>query len=63
MLLRTEEDVRIWSVPVSWTDVEGPVDEVAFGGGRSALRVADLLILERLVAEMLDQRGGSEAGK
>jgi hypothetical protein len=47
--------VRARSLPASWTDVEGPDPFRVLAAGRTCFRVADLLALSTLLAE-LDRR-------
>ena len=53
-----DEDGAQRSLPTGWTDAVAPDPFVALAGGRSALRVADLLAL----AEVLDSVGRSSDG-
>jgi len=43
------------SLPAGWTDVKGPDPFLVLAAGRTCFRVADLLALATLVAE-LDRR-------
>jgi Family of unknown function (DUF5372) len=43
---------RVFSVPVSWTDLEGPDPFVVVSAGRSLFHPADLLALVGLVREL-----------
>jgi len=53
-----DEDGTQRSLPTGWTDAVAPDPFVELSGGRSALRVMDLLAL----ADVLDALGGSGAG-
>lgn len=57
LLLRAVDEDKVWSVPVRWTDVAPPSEELMIGNGRSVYRVSDLLILQRMVSEMRGQPG------
>ncbi len=46
---------RVRSLPAGWTDVEGPDPFLVLAAGRTCFRVADLLALATLLAE-LDRR-------
>jgi hypothetical protein len=54
-----DEDGAQRSLPAGWTDAVAPDPFVARAGGRSALRVADLLAL----VELLDSLGRSSGGQ
>jgi uncharacterized protein DUF5372 len=54
-----DEDGVQRSLPTGWTDAVAPDPFVALAGGRSALRVADLVAL----AELLDSLGRSSDGQ
>ena len=45
-------DERVYSIPASWTDVEGIDPVAALGAGRAHFRVADLLALARVLDEL-----------
>ncbi|NNN07795.1 MAG: hypothetical protein HKL85_01210 [Acidimicrobiaceae bacterium] len=49
-------DERVYSIPASWTDVEGIDPVVALGAGKAHFRVADLLALTRVLDEL--EEGG-----
>lgn len=55
----SDEDGAQRSLPTGWTDAVAPDPFVALAGGRSALRVADLVV----IAELLDSLGRSAAGQ
>jgi hypothetical protein len=42
----------VYSIPASWTDVEGVDPVVALGAGSAHFRVADLLALARVLDEL-----------
>jgi hypothetical protein len=48
------------SLPLAWTDAAVPDAFVALAGGRSALRVADLLALVALIDGQRGAAGGGE---
>ncbi len=45
-------DERVYSIPASWTDVEGIDPAVALGAGSAHFRVADLQALARMLDEL-----------
>jgi hypothetical protein len=49
VFFRKPADQRVYSLPASWTDVEGPDPFVAQSAGRSLFRPADLLALADLI--------------
>ena len=49
VFFRKPGDQRVYSLPASWTDVEGPDPFVALSAGRSLFRPADLLALADLL--------------
>jgi hypothetical protein len=56
------EDDRVIRIPAAWTSL-GPIDElVVLSGGRSPLRVDDLLRLSELVDELREGGGEEVAG-
>lgn len=54
-----DEDGAQRSLPSGWTDAVAPDPFVALSGGRSALRVADLLAL----GELIDDLNGPASGQ
>jgi hypothetical protein len=52
VFFRAPGEFRVRSLPAAWTDVEGPDPFVVLAAGRTCFRVADLLALARLVAEL-----------
>jgi hypothetical protein len=42
----------VYSIPASWTDTEGIDPVVALGAARAHFRVADLLVLARVLDEL-----------
>jgi hypothetical protein len=56
VFFRKPGDQRVYSVPASWTDVEGPDPFVILSAGRSLFRFDDLVALSGLIQE-LRQRG------
>lgn len=56
VFFRKPGDQRVYSVPASWTDVEGPDPFVVLSAGRSLFRLEDLFALSGLIQE-LSQRG------
>ena len=55
MFFRKPADERVYSIPASWTDVEGADPVVALAAGRAHFRVADLLALARVLCELEDR--------
>lgn len=55
MFFRKPGDQRVYSMPASWTDVEGVDLFVALSAGRSLFRIEDLLALSALL-EKLDSK-------
>jgi len=51
-LLLRADDVTVCSVPPQWTDLVAPDPEIVIGEHRALFRVADLLELERLAAQL-----------
>jgi Family of unknown function (DUF5372) len=45
-------DERVYSLPASWTDVEGLDPVVVMGADRTHFKLADLLALARLLAQV-----------
>ena len=52
VFFRKPADQRVYSLPATWTDVEGPDPFVAQSAGRSLFRPADLLALADLIEDM-----------
>jgi hypothetical protein len=52
VFFRKPADQRVYSLPASWTDVEGPDPFVAQSAGRSLFRPSDLLALADLIESM-----------
>jgi hypothetical protein len=55
-----DDDGAQRSLPTGWTDAGAPDPFVARAGGRSALRVADLLALVELLDSLVRSAGGQE---
>ena len=55
VFFRKPADGRVYSIPASWTDVEGADPVVALAAGRAHFRVADLLALARVLCELEDR--------
>ena len=56
------DEARVRSLPAGWTDVEGPDPFLVLAAGRTHFRVADLLALTTLLAELDRRRQGDSAG-
>lgn len=56
MFFRAAGDDRVRALPADWTDVEGPDPYLVLAAGRTYFRVADLLVLVSLLAELSDRR-------
>jgi len=52
VFFREPGEERVRSLPVGWTDVEGPDPFLVLSGGRTDFRVDDLLALVRLLEEI-----------
>lgn len=52
VFFRMPGDERVSSVPVGWTDVDGPDPFVAMSEGRSYFRITDLVDLVSLLDEL-----------
>ena len=52
MFFRKPDDERVYSLPATWTDAEGLDPAVVMGAGKSPFRVADLLALAHLLAQV-----------
>ena len=60
-LLRINE-IAVCSVPPQWTDLVAPDPEIVLGEGRALFRVADLLELARLAAQIRNRGLPEQSG-
>ena len=55
VFFRKPDDERVYSLPAAWTDVVGPDPVKVMGAGKSPFRVADVLALARLLAQVEEE--------